>query len=107
MLFEASQYTSWMLACQLAVGPLKPEQANALKFVRENREIEAELRRRGIPDDEIEQMRVFAKRIMDWLEPVVCMGADDLEMGVRLQFSKGLIDKEERDRMLAMVGRHQ
>src|SRR5918998_4712536 len=107
MLFKASQYTSWMLACQLAIEPLKPEWVNEPKFVRQNQEIEAELRNRGISDEEAEQMRAFAKRIADWLKQVVCMAEDDLEMGIQLQFSKGLIDKEERERMLAIVARYQ
>ena len=84
MLFKASQYTSWMLACQLAIEPLKPEWVNDPKFVRENQEIKAELRSRGISEEEIEQMRAFAKRVADWLKPVVCMAEDDLEMGIQL-----------------------
>ena len=107
MLFQASQYTSWMLACQLAIEPLRPEYENEPKFVRENQEIKAELQSRGISDDEIEQMRGCAKQVADWLKPIVCMAEDDLAMGIRLQFSHGLIDKEERDRLLAMVARYQ
>ena len=107
MLFQAGQHTSWMLACQLAIEPLKPEWVNEPKFVREKQEIKAELRSRGISDEEVEQMRSFAKRVAGWLESVVCMAEDDLEMGIQLRFSKGLIDKEERERMFATVARYQ
>ncbi len=52
-------------------------------------------------------MRAFAKQVADWLKPVVCTAEDDLEMGIQLLFSEGLIDKEERERMLALVARYQ
>jgi hypothetical protein len=55
---------------------------------------------------EIEEMRLFAKKLAAWLNPIICMAADDLEFGITRHFSNGLISEDEQNQMLRVVERY-
>ena len=99
-LFPVSTYSSWQLACIVAVEPLDPTHP---EHAQSDESIRAELRTRQIPEADIEEMIGLTRRIGTRISPILCMDAGDLELGIATQFDAGEIDAMERDRLLAFV----
>lgn len=59
-----------------------------------------------VPDGEIEEMVLLAKRVGGYIHPMVCMDTDGLALGISAQFDDGVIDASEKDRLLAFVASH-
>jgi hypothetical protein len=107
MLGPPDEYTSLQLACGLAVDvhhqPGSPD-PNTRERLSEDEEWAA-LRGRGKSDDEIDEVRLLIKRIAGWMKPIVCMAEDDIEMGLGMGLSRGLITSEQQQEMVATLVR--
>src|SRR5689334_4319555 len=99
-LYPASTYTSWQLACMLAIDRTGQPCAEHDSM---DREVLAELAARQIAELDVGQMIALARSIGKHISPIVCMDVDDLEFGIRSQFESGKINAAERDRLLAFI----
>lgn len=107
MLGSPSEYTNIKLACGLAVEIwFKPDEPNpnTIERLKEDEEW-IELRQRGKSDEEIIEARGLIQQIRGWMKPIVCMAEDDIELGLGMGMSRGLICQLQQDEMVATLVR--
>ncbi len=107
MLGNPSEYTNLQLACGLAVEIwFKPDEPNpnTIERLKEDEEW-IELKQRGKSDEEIAEARGLIQQIRGWMKPIVCMAEDDIELGLGMGASRGLITQVQQEEMVATLVR--